>query len=176
MVHTERPDWQSVMTYVTAIYKYFETWVHVLLHPTISSRPNPSTKSYYIDHMDNCISLCWYGVIHWLYQGNPLQWNSAANAESVCLGNSASTHCRETLKHYGLHIHLLLLSVDDLSRWIRNQSRGTAWPRLWPRAFCHPEFLRPDRHLEQVLHLNSQRATIELVLKERDLRIAQSSA
>uniref|UniRef100_A0A674CZ56 Cytospin-A n=1 Tax=Salmo trutta TaxID=8032 RepID=A0A674CZ56_SALTR len=25
MVHTERPDWQSVMTYVTAIYKYFET-------------------------------------------------------------------------------------------------------------------------------------------------------
>lgn len=26
MVHTERPDWQSVMTYVTAIYKYFETW------------------------------------------------------------------------------------------------------------------------------------------------------
>lgn len=57
MVHTERPDWQSVMTYVTAIYKYFETWVHVLLHPTISSRPNPSTKSYYIDHKDNCISI-----------------------------------------------------------------------------------------------------------------------
>jgi len=26
MVRTERPDWQSVMTYVTAIYKYFETW------------------------------------------------------------------------------------------------------------------------------------------------------
>ncbi|XP_072244631.1 cytospin-A isoform X2 [Leuresthes tenuis] len=25
MVHMERPDWQSVMTYVTAIYKYFET-------------------------------------------------------------------------------------------------------------------------------------------------------
>ncbi|XP_048838565.1 cytospin-A isoform X3 [Brienomyrus brachyistius] len=25
MVRTERPDWQSVMTYVTAIYKYFET-------------------------------------------------------------------------------------------------------------------------------------------------------
>ncbi|XP_054628228.1 cytospin-A isoform X2 [Dunckerocampus dactyliophorus] len=25
MVHTERPDWQNVMTYVTAIYKYFET-------------------------------------------------------------------------------------------------------------------------------------------------------
>uniref|UniRef100_A0A671KG31 Cytospin-A n=1 Tax=Sinocyclocheilus anshuiensis TaxID=1608454 RepID=A0A671KG31_9TELE len=25
MVHTERPDWQSVMTYVTSIYKYFET-------------------------------------------------------------------------------------------------------------------------------------------------------
>uniref|UniRef100_UPI00358F5522 cytospin-A n=1 Tax=Myxine glutinosa TaxID=7769 RepID=UPI00358F5522 len=25
MVHTERPDWQSVMQYVTAIYKYFET-------------------------------------------------------------------------------------------------------------------------------------------------------
>ncbi|XP_056586523.1 cytospin-A isoform X2 [Triplophysa dalaica] len=25
MVHTERPDWQSVMTYATAIYKYFET-------------------------------------------------------------------------------------------------------------------------------------------------------
>uniref|UniRef100_A0A8C7NCS8 Cytospin-A n=1 Tax=Oncorhynchus kisutch TaxID=8019 RepID=A0A8C7NCS8_ONCKI len=25
MVYTERPDWQSVMTYVTAIYKYFET-------------------------------------------------------------------------------------------------------------------------------------------------------
>ncbi|KAK0155972.1 Cytospin-A [Merluccius polli] len=25
MVHSERPDWQSVMTYVTAIYKYFET-------------------------------------------------------------------------------------------------------------------------------------------------------
>ncbi|XP_017574592.1 cytospin-A isoform X2 [Pygocentrus nattereri] len=25
MVHTERPDWQCVMTYVTAIYKYFET-------------------------------------------------------------------------------------------------------------------------------------------------------
>uniref|UniRef100_A0A3B5LLV7 Cytospin-A n=1 Tax=Xiphophorus couchianus TaxID=32473 RepID=A0A3B5LLV7_9TELE len=25
MAHTERPDWQSVMTYVTAIYKYFET-------------------------------------------------------------------------------------------------------------------------------------------------------
>uniref|UniRef100_A0A673IP53 Cytospin-A n=1 Tax=Sinocyclocheilus rhinocerous TaxID=307959 RepID=A0A673IP53_9TELE len=25
MVHTERPDWQSVMIYVTAIYKYFET-------------------------------------------------------------------------------------------------------------------------------------------------------
>lgn len=25
MVHTERPDWQSVMTYVTAVYKYFET-------------------------------------------------------------------------------------------------------------------------------------------------------
>uniref|UniRef100_A0A096MAF6 Cytospin-A n=1 Tax=Poecilia formosa TaxID=48698 RepID=A0A096MAF6_POEFO len=25
MVHTERPDWQSVITYVTAIYKYFET-------------------------------------------------------------------------------------------------------------------------------------------------------
>ncbi|XP_063066300.1 cytospin-A [Engraulis encrasicolus] len=25
MVSTERPDWQSVMTYVTAIYKYFET-------------------------------------------------------------------------------------------------------------------------------------------------------
>ncbi|XP_078467995.1 cytospin-A isoform X2 [Lampetra planeri] len=25
MVHTERPDWQSVMHYVTAIYKYFET-------------------------------------------------------------------------------------------------------------------------------------------------------
>ncbi|XP_055035964.2 cytospin-A isoform X5 [Misgurnus anguillicaudatus] len=25
MVHTERPDWQRVMTYVTAIYKYFET-------------------------------------------------------------------------------------------------------------------------------------------------------
>nr|XP_020454873.1 cytospin-A [Monopterus albus] len=25
MVHTERPDWQSVMSYVTAIYKYFET-------------------------------------------------------------------------------------------------------------------------------------------------------
>ncbi|KAM4634110.1 cytospin-A [Polymixia lowei] len=25
MVHTERPDWQSVMTYVTAIYMYFET-------------------------------------------------------------------------------------------------------------------------------------------------------
>lgn len=25
MVRTERPDWQSVMTYVTAVYKYFET-------------------------------------------------------------------------------------------------------------------------------------------------------
>ncbi|KAG7263008.1 LOW QUALITY PROTEIN: hypothetical protein CRUP_016525 [Coryphaenoides rupestris] len=25
MVHSERPDWQNVMTYVTAIYKYFET-------------------------------------------------------------------------------------------------------------------------------------------------------
>ena len=25
MVRSERPDWQSVMTYVTAIYKYFET-------------------------------------------------------------------------------------------------------------------------------------------------------
>ncbi|XP_063051871.1 cytospin-A [Engraulis encrasicolus] len=25
LVHTERPDWQSVMLYVTAIYKYFET-------------------------------------------------------------------------------------------------------------------------------------------------------
>ncbi|KAG7476748.1 hypothetical protein MATL_G00086250 [Megalops atlanticus] len=25
MVRTERPDWQSVMTYVTSIYKYFET-------------------------------------------------------------------------------------------------------------------------------------------------------
>lgn len=25
MASTERPDWQSVMTYVTAIYKYFET-------------------------------------------------------------------------------------------------------------------------------------------------------
>ncbi|KAI4896746.1 hypothetical protein NFI96_022408 [Prochilodus magdalenae] len=25
MVHTERPDWQKVMTYVTSIYKYFET-------------------------------------------------------------------------------------------------------------------------------------------------------
>lgn len=25
MVHTERPDWQRVMTYLTAIYKYFET-------------------------------------------------------------------------------------------------------------------------------------------------------
>ncbi|RXM95137.1 Cytospin-A [Acipenser ruthenus] len=25
MVRTERPDWQSVMTYLTAIYKYFET-------------------------------------------------------------------------------------------------------------------------------------------------------
>lgn len=26
MVRTERPDWQNVMMYVTAIYKYFETW------------------------------------------------------------------------------------------------------------------------------------------------------
>lgn len=26
MVRTERPDWQNVMLYVTAIYKYFETW------------------------------------------------------------------------------------------------------------------------------------------------------
>ena len=25
MVRTERPDWQNVMLYVTAIYKYFET-------------------------------------------------------------------------------------------------------------------------------------------------------
>ena len=25
MVGTERPDWQNVMLYVTAIYKYFET-------------------------------------------------------------------------------------------------------------------------------------------------------
>lgn len=25
MVRTERPDWQCLMTYVTSIYKYFET-------------------------------------------------------------------------------------------------------------------------------------------------------
>lgn len=35
MVRTERPDWQNVMLYVTAIYKYFETW-----------NPNNSTDSW----------------------------------------------------------------------------------------------------------------------------------
>lgn len=25
MLHTDRPDWQSVMQYVAQIYKYFET-------------------------------------------------------------------------------------------------------------------------------------------------------
>lgn len=39
MVHTERPDWQSVMTYVTAIYKYFETWL------LTSASPLPATCS-----------------------------------------------------------------------------------------------------------------------------------
>lgn len=37
MVHTERPDWQNVMTYVTAIYKYFETWRHRPFGSTVSS-------------------------------------------------------------------------------------------------------------------------------------------
>jgi hypothetical protein len=26
MIQLERPDWQQVMAYVTAIYKHFETW------------------------------------------------------------------------------------------------------------------------------------------------------
>lgn len=30
MVRTERPDWQNVMLYVTAIYKYFETWTLII--------------------------------------------------------------------------------------------------------------------------------------------------
>jgi hypothetical protein len=29
MVSIERPDWQQIMTYVTNIYKYFETWVRL---------------------------------------------------------------------------------------------------------------------------------------------------
>ena len=28
MARTERPDWQNIMLYVTAIYKYVETWAH----------------------------------------------------------------------------------------------------------------------------------------------------
>lgn len=26
LMRTDRPDWQSVMLYVSKIYKYFETW------------------------------------------------------------------------------------------------------------------------------------------------------
>lgn len=26
LMRTDRPDWQSVMLYVSQIYKYFETW------------------------------------------------------------------------------------------------------------------------------------------------------
>lgn len=47
MVHTERPDWQSVMTYVTAIYKYFETWRHRLspLRSATAAQSEPRKRS-----------------------------------------------------------------------------------------------------------------------------------
>lgn len=46
MVHTERPDWQSVMTYVTAIYKYFETWLHRLPRPSPAAQSEPHWPSW----------------------------------------------------------------------------------------------------------------------------------
>lgn len=42
MVRTERPDWQNVMLYVTAIYKYFETW-----NPNNSTDPWDRTNMSY---------------------------------------------------------------------------------------------------------------------------------
>lgn len=32
-------------------------------HLTVSSRPNPSTKSYFTDHKGNSISVCWYDMM-----------------------------------------------------------------------------------------------------------------
>ena len=46
MVHTERPDWQSVMTYVTAIYKYFETWFHCLIRLASAEQSQPRGTSW----------------------------------------------------------------------------------------------------------------------------------
>lgn len=42
LMKTDRPDWQSVMLYVSQIYKYFETW-RAVGDPCIQKSPRHSS-------------------------------------------------------------------------------------------------------------------------------------
>lgn len=98
MVHTERPDWQSVMTYVTAIYKYFETWLHRLPRPSPAAQSEPHWPSWALSNNPTARSTLPYSL--------PMHHSSTVMLASVStLFNN--TNCRPGLDK----CHILTLQL-----------------------------------------------------------------
>lgn len=103
MVHTERPDWQSVMTYVTAIYKYFETWLHRLPHPAPAAQSKWHRPSWALRNLSTPHSTV---IPHWPPVPIPPHHSTT---QSCCMsvlsiyqhyrqtGTSQDTHCYSIL-------------------------------------------------------------------------------